>query len=181
MSAFIQQLPALLGVLIGALGSYVVVMRGDDARFRREQAARREDRRLAAYAEFARSLRASVSTMFRAAAQLGNDPHPHPLPVEEAAVRLGEASEARDLAWESVLLLGSPAVVDAAREWAAAVAEMERAVRAERHDPEGWTTLVAKQRIGRERFYATARRDVALPAGHSGRWQTRPRPEHDAA
>ncbi|MDI3405357.1 hypothetical protein QIS96_16205 [Streptomyces sp. B-S-A6] len=174
MSAFMQQLPALLGVVIGALGSYLVVMRGDDARFRREQAARREDRRLAAYSEFARSLRASVSTMFRAAAQLGNDPHPHPLPLGEAAVRLGEASEARDLAWESVLLFGSPEVVDAAREWAVAVAEMEQAVRAEARDREGWKTLAGKQRVGREGFYAAARSDVGLPAGHSGRWQTRP-------
>nr|WP_243088142.1 hypothetical protein [Streptomyces sp. 891-h] len=179
MSAFIQQLPALLGVVIGALGSYMVVMRGDAARFRREQAARGEDRRLAAYSEFARTQRASVSTMFRAAAQLGSDPHPHPLSLDEAAVRLGEASEARDLAWESVLLFGSPEVVDAAREWAVAVAEMEQAVRAERRDSEGWKALVERQRIGREGFYAKARPDVRLPAGHSGRWQTRP--GHDGA
>jgi len=174
MSAFIQQLPALLGVVIGALGSYMVVMRGDAVRFRREQAAQREDRRLAAYSEFARSQRASVSTMFRVAAQLGSDPHPHPLPLDEADVRLGEASEARDLAWETVLLLGSPEAVDAAREWSVAVAEMEQAVRAERHDSEGWKALIEKQRTGREGFYAVARRDVRLPAGHSGRWQTRP-------
>ncbi|MCF1593789.1 hypothetical protein [Streptomyces muensis] len=44
MSVFIQQLPALIGVVIGALGSYVVVVRGDQARFRREQAARWEER-----------------------------------------------------------------------------------------------------------------------------------------
>ncbi|WP_119293247.1 hypothetical protein [Streptomyces sp. YIM 130001] len=174
MSALIQQLPALLGVVIGALGSYMVVMLGDDARFRREQASRREDRRLAAYSEFARSLRASVSVMFRAAAQLGSDPHPHPLPLEEAAARLGEAAEARDLAWESVLLFGAAEVVEAAREWAVAVAEMEQAMRTEAHDREGWKALVEKQRVGREGFYAAARRDVSLPAGHSGRWQTRP-------
>lgn len=29
MSAFIQQLPALTGVVIGALGSYLAIVRGD--------------------------------------------------------------------------------------------------------------------------------------------------------
>jgi hypothetical protein len=40
MSVFLQQLPALIGVVIGALGSYLAVVRGDRMRFRREQAAR---------------------------------------------------------------------------------------------------------------------------------------------
>jgi len=46
MSTFIQQLPALIGVVIGALGSYLAITRGDAARFHREQAARWEERRL---------------------------------------------------------------------------------------------------------------------------------------
>ncbi|MDQ0766343.1 hypothetical protein QFZ32_000994 [Streptomyces canus] len=47
MPAFIQQLPALIGVVIGALGSYLAVVRSDRARFHREKAARWEERRLA--------------------------------------------------------------------------------------------------------------------------------------
>ncbi|MCF3121477.1 hypothetical protein IPZ68_17470, partial [Streptomyces arenae] len=61
MSEFIQQLPALIGVIIGALGSYAAIMRGDRIRFRREQAARWEERRLAVYTEYARVLKQTVT------------------------------------------------------------------------------------------------------------------------
>ncbi|MGW4087673.1 hypothetical protein ACWEGS_32050 [Streptomyces sp. NPDC004822] len=42
MSASLRRLPALLGVVIGALGSHVVVVRGDRTRFGRDQAAARD-------------------------------------------------------------------------------------------------------------------------------------------
>ncbi len=78
MSAFIQQLPALIGVVIGALGSYWASARGDRARFRREQAARWDERRLTAYSEYARALKKSVTLAYRIAAHLGNDRTPTP-------------------------------------------------------------------------------------------------------
>ncbi|MFG3252732.1 hypothetical protein [Streptomyces sp. NPDC048172] len=168
--AFVEQLPALTGVVIGALGSYLAVMRGDRARFRREQAARWEERRLTAYSDFARSLKVSVSVMFRAAAHLGNDANPHPLPPDEAAPRLSDAAESRDLAWEALLLLGAPEVVETARGWAGTVAGMERFVRDGTRDPAAWTALLAEQRAARERYYTAARHDVALAPGHPGRW-----------
>ncbi|MET9788522.1 hypothetical protein [Streptomyces canus] len=62
MSEFIQQLPAL----IGALGSYVVVVRGDRVRFQREQAARWEERKLTVYGEYARTLKKSVTPTYGA-------------------------------------------------------------------------------------------------------------------
>lgn len=96
MSAFMQQLPALIGVVIGALGSYAAIVRGDRARFRREQTARWEERRLSVYADFARSLKRTVTLTYRVATHLGNDPHPHALSHEEAAPLLAEAAEAGD-------------------------------------------------------------------------------------
>lgn len=74
MSAFIQQLPALIGVVIGALGSYVAIVRGDRARFGREQTARWEERRLAVYTDYARCLKKTITLTYRVAAHLGNDP-----------------------------------------------------------------------------------------------------------
>ena len=174
MSPLLQQLLTLTGVVIGALGSYSSVMRGDRARFRREQAARWGERRLNAYADYAQSLKAVVSLLFRVAAHFGNDRNPHPCDPGEAAPRLDSAEEARGLAWETMLLLGAPDVVDAGREWAVAVAEMQQFVQAETHDPDGWCTLVENQRIARQRYYATSRRDLALSTGHTGRWQITP-------
>ncbi len=103
MNAFIQQLPALIGVVIGALGSYVAIVRGDQARFRRERDARWEERRLEVYAEYARSLKKSVTLTYRVASHFGNDPHPHPLSPAEAEPLLAEATVDRDPPGEALL------------------------------------------------------------------------------
>lgn len=170
MSTFIQQLPALLGVVIGALGSYLVVMRGEEVRFRRERAARWEERRLTVYADWARALKQSVTLTYRVAAHLGNDPHPHPLSPEEAAPLQAEATVARDPSGEALLLLGSPEVVEKARAWVVTVLEMEEFLRAGTRDPSAWQALLDRQRAGREGYYAAVREDLALPPGHSARW-----------
>ncbi|MFE9651366.1 hypothetical protein ACFYO0_46315 [Streptomyces sp. NPDC006365] len=174
MSAFIQQLPALMGVVIGALGSYLVVMRGDQARFRREQAARWEERRLTVYADYARSLKKTVTLTYRIAAHLGNDPHPHPLSPEEAAPHLADANDDRDPAGEALLMLGSPDVVEKAREWVVTVMDMEGFLRDGSYSPETWSAMLDRQRAAREGYYAAVRRDMALPPGHSGRWRLAP-------
>ncbi|MEU5380729.1 MULTISPECIES: hypothetical protein [unclassified Streptomyces] len=174
MSAFIQQLPALIGVVIGALGSYLATTHGDQARFRRERAARWEERRLTAYSDYARSLKKSVTLAYRIAAHLGNDPHPHPLAPEEAAPHLAEATDARDPAGEALLMLGTPDVVEKAREWVVVVMEMEGFLRDQTHSPEAWSNMLRRQRAAREGYYAAVRRDLALPPGHSGAWQLVP-------
>jgi hypothetical protein len=171
MSTFIQQLPALIGVVIGALGSYLAITRGDAARFRREQAARWEERRLTVYADYARALKKSVTLAYRIAAHLGNDPHPHPMPPEEAAPHLAEATDARDPAGEALLMLGSRDVVDRAREWVVVVMDMEAFLRDLTVDPEKWSVMLERQRTARERYYSAVRNDLALPPGHSGEWQ----------
>ncbi|MEV0227181.1 hypothetical protein [Streptomyces sp. NPDC050704] len=170
MSAFIQQLPALIGVIVGALGSYLAIVRGDRARFRREQTARWEERRLAVYSDYARALKRTVTLTYRVASHLGNDPHPHPLAPEAAAHELASALDARDPVGEALLMLGSPDVVERAREWVVAVMEMERFLAERTQDPEAWSALLARQRAARERYYAAVRGDLALPPGHSGRW-----------
>ncbi|MBY8840166.1 MULTISPECIES: hypothetical protein [unclassified Streptomyces] len=170
MASFLQQLPALIGVVIGALGSYLAVVRSDRARFRREQAARWEERRLAVYSDYARTLKRAVTLTYRVAAHLGNDPHPHPLSPQEAEPLLAQAALDRDPAGEALLLLGSPAVVEKARVWVVTAMEMERFLRAETRDPRAWQELLERQRAGREGYYAAVREDLALPPGHPARW-----------
>ncbi|MYX30553.1 hypothetical protein GTY75_28680 [Streptomyces sp. SID8381] len=170
MSAFLQQLPALIGVVIGALGSYLAVVRSDRARFRRERTARWEERRLAVYTEYARTLKQSVTLAYRVASHLGNDPHPHPLPLAEAEPLLTEAALARDPSGEALLMLGSPRVVEKARAWVVVAMEMERFLREGRRAPEAWQGLLARQRAAREGYYTAVREDLALPPGHPGRW-----------
>ncbi|MEU4096740.1 hypothetical protein [Streptomyces sp. NPDC026673] len=169
MSSVLAQLPALVGVVVGAAGSYAAVALGDRTRFRREQRVRWEERRLTAYAQYAGAHKAVVSVLFRAAAGLGNDPHPHPLAADEAARRLGEASETRDLAWEALLMLGAPEVLEAAHGWAGSAAVMERFVRAGTRDPRGWAALLERQRTARADFYLAVRQDVVPLPGPPGR------------
>ncbi|WP_030605219.1 hypothetical protein [Streptomyces fulvoviolaceus] len=170
MSAFIQQLPALIGVVIGALGSYLAVVRGDRVRFQGEQAVRWEERKLAVYTEYARAVKRSVTLTYRLAAHFGNDPNPHSLSPEEAAPLLAEADVARDPAGEALILLGSTDVVERARAWVVVVVEMERFLREGTRDPAAWQALLERQRAGREGYYAAVRDDLALPPGHSARW-----------
>lgn len=171
VSEFVSQLPALIGVVIGALGSYVAVMRGERVRFRREREARWEERRLAVYSDYARVLKQSVTLTYRIAAHQGNDPHPHPLSAEAAEPLLAEAADARDPAGEALLMLGAPTVVERARAWVVVVIEMERFLRGGTHDPGTWTALIARQRAAREGYYTAVRDDLGLPPGHSGRWE----------
>lgn len=168
-----KQLPALIGVVIGALGSYAAVMHSERVRFRRERIIRWEDRRLAAYQAYAQAVKMTVSLLFRVGAHFGNDSNPNPLSPQDAGPRLGDASQARDLTWEEMLLLGSPEVVEAGHAWAETVAAMEQFARDGTQDPGAWSVLVRNQRASREAYYAAARRDVALGPGHSGRWQRR--------
>lgn len=174
MSEFFQQLPALIGVVIGALGSYLAVVRSDRARFSRETAARWEERRLAVYGDYARALKTSVTLTYRIAAHLGNDPHPHPLTPEEAAPAQAEAVLARDPAGEALLMLGSPQVVEKARVWVVTVMEMERFLRDDTRDPVAWQALLERQRAAREGYYTAVREDLALPPGHAARWPLPP-------
>ncbi|MET7489297.1 hypothetical protein [Streptomyces sp. NPDC005538] len=170
MNAFIQQLPALIGVVIGALGSYLAIVRGERVRFQREREASWEERRLKVYAEYARTLKKSVTLTYRVESHLGNDPHPHPLTPAEAEPLLAEATVERDPSGEALILLGSPEVVEKARAWVGAVMEMERFMRAGTQDPSVWQELLERQRAGREGYYAAVRDDLALPPGHSARW-----------
>ncbi|MEU6478710.1 hypothetical protein ABZ858_17780 [Streptomyces sp. NPDC047017] len=170
MSAFLQQLPALIGVVIGALGSYLAVVRSDRDRSRRDRAARWEERRLVVYSEYARTLKKSVTLAYRVASHLGSDPHPHPLPLTDAEPLLAEAVLARDPSGEALIMLGSPQVVERARTWVVVVMDMERFLREGQRAPEAWQVLLERQRAAREGYYAAVRADLGLPPGHSARW-----------
>ncbi|MFH9548125.1 hypothetical protein [Streptomyces sp. NPDC017435] len=176
MTAFLQQLPALLGVVVGALGSYAAVVRSDRARFRRERAARWEERRLSVYSDYARTLKASVNLAYRVAAHFGNDPHPHPMSPQEAEPLLAQATDRRDPSGEALIMLGSRDAVERARVWVRVVMDMERFLRDGTHDPQAWQALLERQRAGREGYYTAVREDLGLPPGHSARWPALPVP-----
>ncbi|WP_433457637.1 hypothetical protein [Micromonospora sp. CA-248212] len=89
------QLPALLGVLVGTLGTILATTLTDRARWRRSQSTRWDERRLDAYVDYAHALKESYAVALRMTADLRPESHSHPIDREGGLARLAE-SDAKD-------------------------------------------------------------------------------------
>ncbi|WP_223884257.1 hypothetical protein [Micromonospora craniellae] len=159
MGNLLAQLPALLGVLIGTVGTIVATSLADRSRWRRTQTVRWDERRLDAYAEFARVLKEvhAISGRLlpgRSGVQVDR---------ERELANLVEADFRHTLAWESVLLLGDGPTVTAARAWRDAVWAIERVARGTPTDdlPE----LLHRANEARDHFYDAARGGLGVGGG----------------
>ncbi|GGM06691.1 hypothetical protein [Micromonospora yangpuensis] len=168
MNAFLAQLPALLGVLVGTLGTILATSLADRGRWRRGQRVRWDERRLEAYVELSRAVKEIHAVSMRMLVAARPDRSGHAIEREEGLARLAEADVRNTLAWENVLLLGDAATVEAGRGWREAVWRIERMA----HDPNGQddhgTRLVdLKGRADRARdaFYQAARTGLGVPGG----------------
>jgi hypothetical protein len=162
MAGLSEQLPSLVGVVVGVGGSLLVTTVGDRSRFRRDQVSRWRERRLAGYADYARAMKANVNVMYRLADHLGGAPSPHRLTPEQAEPLLAATVEARDQAWETLSLIGSADVAAAANVWFGVVAEMERTLRDGVGDTAVWDELATRHGDVRRRFYDAAKADLAI-------------------
>lgn len=91
-----QQMSSLLGVVVGAAGSFLVTALTERNRSRRESIARWSERRLTVYGEYARAQKDSIATTMRMAAHLGNDPYPHTLTPDQGAEALARVVAVRE-------------------------------------------------------------------------------------
>ena len=172
MSGIVQQLPALIGVVVGALASYLAGAASERTRWRREQSARWDDKRAEAYAEYAYAVKNVYVQAMRAAElrRRGDDTGAY----EEALSELGKLTDERTAKWESVLLLGDPATIAAGRVWHRRVWQIERFARGERTDDDQLDAVHVEVNGDRERFYAAARRDLGITSGaipYGGPWR----------
>lgn len=177
MSGVVQQLPALIGVVVGALASFLAGAASERARWRREQSSRWDDRRAQAYAEYAHAVKNVYVQCMRVTAMRGQRAGDDGTAYREAVTGLSVLTDERTAKWEAVLLLGNQQTVAAARTWHRRVWQVERFARGERTDIEQWDTLMADIMADRARFYAEARRDLGISSGElpsSGRWDTDP-------
>ena len=162
--SLVEQLPALIGAAVGGLGSYVAIAASERGRFRREQSVRWDERRMEVYVAYGRSVQATLTLLWRVGAHRGVDPHPHPLVPADAATPLAAAYSERDLAWESLLLTGRDDVIEAARAWHPVVSRLARYANQPAPDPVKWQAAVEETRTVRQKYYAAARADLAVPA-----------------
>ena len=174
MSGIIQQLPALIGVVVGALASYLAGAASEHARWRREQSARWDDRRAQAYADYGYAIKNVYVQCTRVAAMRSQGTGGDQVAYDEALAELGKLTDERTAKWESVLLLGNPETITAARAWHRRVWQVERFARGERADTDQWDALMEDITADRARFYAEARRDLGIGSGEipaGGPWE----------
>lgn len=159
----LEQLPALVGVCVGAVATYATTSLAERSRWRRERSARWDDARMRAYAGYGDAVKKMAHISSRIAAGRGFPHSVEPLvPDAEALGSLEDANSARARAWESVLLLGDTQTIAAARAWHLAVWRLVGFARGQLAAMEEWETSVRETQTARDSFYDCARRDLGI-------------------
>lgn len=174
MSGVTQQLPALIGVIIGASASYLVGAATERARWRREQLSRWDEKRAQAYAEYSHAVKSLYVQSMRIASSRIRSTRNEPMDYDEALANLGKLADERTQRWEMVLLLGNPETITAARTWHRRVWQIEFFARGEHTDAHQYDALQDQVDADRTRFYEAARRDLGISSGEvpgGGRWE----------
>jgi len=164
MSAFTEQLPTLIGVILGALLSYGAGAFTERSNWRRTQAVRWDERRIQAYADYGAAAKVPVILCLRMARALKlTTLAATPLDLPEGKASLGAADDRRSQLFENLLLLGDAAVIDAARKWHETVTELEGTLDPDFDgEPEGFDQLYRRVGLARDRFYELARTQLQV-------------------
>lgn len=165
VGTLLTQLPALLGVLVGTLGTILATSLADRARWQRSQSVRWDERRLDAYVEYAHALKESHMVALRMTADLRPGSHSHPIDRDEGLVRLAESDARRTIVWENLLLLGDEPTVVAAARWRDAIWQVERLARGVTEPPSDISDLLIQINDARDGYYRAARRSLGVRGG----------------
>lgn len=166
MGSFTEQLPTLLGVVVGAFATYAASSAAERARWRRVQSVRWDEKRVSAYAEYAHALKQVISVALRLASRRDASTDSQWAPPEDELAALNAAEEERTTKWEAVLLLGSNEVVIAGRKWHQCVFRLERLAQGQPSDMSLAEAIDATSKA-RRNFYETAKRDIGIDVGAS--------------
>jgi hypothetical protein len=109
-----------------------------------------------------------------------------PMPLEQGLAELNSATADRAARWETVLLLGSPDTIAAARAWHNCVGQFEFFARGLLSDPNEWAQATEEFLRARVGFYRCARKDLGVdgidlpPTSWPPRWYERLTPDQHA-
>lgn len=165
MNPVVQQVLTLVAVVLGAGSTFTATTLAERAKWRRSQDARWDDKRLAAYSEYANALKQYVQVSFRLAAARGYPATAQPIDTDEGLRLLAEAEAEKTIKWEAVLLLGSPEAVAAAREWNRAAWELGWPARGHAIEHAEYVRLYSEMGRRRNEFYERARADLGVRSG----------------
>jgi hypothetical protein len=163
MNNFLEALPALIGVVVG-IGA---TSWADRTRWKRDQEVRWDERRIDAYAEYAKTVKRIHITALRMVRPDRTDNLTKSINRQAALEILTQAEVERTEAWEQVLLLSDKATTHAALRWHQAVrreAEFAR-IHPDGVEPGNWTALVRSVDQARDLFYEAARHSVNVGGG----------------
>ncbi len=165
VETLVAQLPVLIGVLVGTLGTILATTLTDRTRWRRTLSVRWDERRLDAYVEYGSAVKEIHALLFRITAEDRPGSLAHRIDRDAGLASLAEADAARTKAWEKVLMLGDPAAVAAARDWREAVRKLEFFALGVTTDWERWDGAVRDVDDARDRFYVAARASLTVGGG----------------
>jgi hypothetical protein len=165
MSAWVNMVPALAGVVVGAAASYLSNALSERARWRRGHSVRWDEARLEAYAAYGDPLSHSMLLASRVAAARGHDKSVHPLDPEAGLQQLAELEADRGRRWQKILLLATPETVEAGRPWHQAVWRLVWFVRGLNDGSDNWSDAYGQAIDRRDAFYARARHDLGVTSG----------------
>jgi hypothetical protein len=188
MTSWTTSLATLAAVVVGALLSFGSTRLTDRNRWQREEHLRWDAKRLDVYSEFASSVLQFTNTALRISAGFGGfATGVQPLDVEAGLPALAATGRELNVQWEQVLLLGSPDVILAAKDWQEAAFHLEYFARRLRSDPNEFVNTRVDIRKARWQFYSAARADLRIISGEipveahgPGMWRTLTEPEPQA-
>ena len=158
----------LLGVIIGALASYLTTAATERARWKRALDSRWDDRRAGAYALYAQSVKEMINISGRIAVGRGltGSDLESLAPTQENLDLLAAAENERARQWETVLLLGHPQTVAAGRNWHEHAWRLEAYARALLTENSlDWRATRDAVDVARDAFYEAARSDLQVTGG----------------
>jgi len=161
MKEFLPQLFTLLGVALGAASTYGVTVLTERKRWARQQAVRWDERRVAAYREYAHVLKKVISISIRLAQQQGVSIGVYVMAPNYELADLAAAEEERTVCWEGVLLFGSDDAIRSGRQWHDCVFRLELLAAGQECDM-SWDSAVKEVSRARGEFYRVIRKDIGV-------------------
>ncbi|WP_158883357.1 hypothetical protein [Amycolatopsis anabasis] len=165
MNPILTQVLTIAGVLLGSTATFIATSAIERTRWRRAHSARWDDKRLEAYTEYANAVKKMVRLCRRIAETKDLLPTGRPIDLEAGFAEIAEAETERALNWETVLLLGEPATIAAARAWHEQVWRLEILLRQGDPDTSSFADAYQQSMRLRNEFYARARADLNVTSG----------------
>ena len=160
----VQGAITIAAVLAGALGTFFATERVERGRWTREHGTRWDERKLQVYTEYAASVKMAIIRSRSILGGLGLSPTLTPISREEGMLLLALDENSRSEKLESVMMVGGPEVISAARAWHGISWTFHRwasgVVSTTREEVE--REYQAAQ-DAREAFYKAARDELGLP------------------